>query len=481
MDGIFERIEQCDVGAKEILLDEGIDDLQTFMELDNNDFARLKLRTKVIKLIQRIQKELYDDTVIEERLEEYHEGDDHQEKYKDMTTEETESHEEDTLEGFNEYRGMILETVIDINLIFKRTPNGKAIMELLNEGQKPSDNCMSAIKRILCDYLKSVYGFRPSAYHKNLLAQSLVHTYPALSSSTPDVPQALWFHPNGRGKHRHSGRLHYHMEYLARTSGDRVINRRKLQAEEINVGGEVDVGPANPEQEVDMEAVTREFKFLCPGPNTKLRAEELWHLTFNEREDLRQKRTFYTYLEIYPVATAFNGSMISLEFHMMYPNAPDFQEKLEYLQPKLLSRYRDLFKHVKDDFIRMLIIIRQKSPIRGAKRTRDADPAKDNTVKGIVEWIKPEDPYPDTNEVPMLYVKGNFLESGSSAAVTWKRNNILMESDLKHCFRVLCESMVVFNSACHPTDKQFYTFISNVLLGIGQLTTTGERLMQSIE
>lgn len=154
----------------------------------------------------------------------------------------------------------------------------------------------------------------------------------------------------------------------------------------------------------------------------------------------------------------------------------------------------------------MLIIIRQKSPSRGAKRTRDADPAKDNTLKGIVEWIKvcavvsvmatgkincymfllclwlqPEDPYPDTNEVPMLYVKGNFLESGSSAAVTWKRNNILMESDLKHCFRVLCESMVVFNSACHPTDKQFYTFISNVLLGIGQLTTTGERLMQSIE
>lgn len=92
-------------------MDEGIDDLQTFMELDNNDFARLKLRTKVIKLIQRMQKELYDDTVIEERLEEYHEGDDHQEKYKDMTTEETESHEEDTLEGFNEYRGMILETV----------------------------------------------------------------------------------------------------------------------------------------------------------------------------------------------------------------------------------------------------------------------------------------------------------------------------------------------------------------------------------
>lgn len=39
---------------------------------------------------------------------------------------------------------------------------------------------------------------------------------------------------------------------------------------------------------------------------------------------------------------------------MMYPNAPDFQEKLEYLQPKLLSRYRDLFKHVKDGELKCL-------------------------------------------------------------------------------------------------------------------------------
>ena len=34
------------------------------------------------------------------------------------------------------------------------------------------------------------------------------------------------------------------------------------------------------------------------------------------------------------------------------------------------------------------MIIRQKCPSRGAKRTRDADPAKDNILKGIIEWIK---------------------------------------------------------------------------------------------
>nr|XP_029708069.1 uncharacterized protein LOC115254596 [Aedes albopictus] len=129
----------------------------------------------------------------------------------------------------------------------------------------------------------------------------------------------------------------------------------------------------------------------------------------------------------------------------------------------------------------MLMIIRQKCPSRGAKRTRDADPAKENILKGIVEWINPEDPYPDSNEMSTLYVKGDFLEAGLSAAIIWKGNNVLLDSELKHCFRVLWESQVIFNAACAPTDKQFYVFVLNVFFGIGQLTTTGERLRQSIE
>lgn len=91
-------------------MDEGIDDLQTFLELDSNDFTRLKLRTKVIKLIQRMQKEIYNDTVVEERLDEYHEGDDPQES-NDMTTEEANICEESTLKDGNEYEGIVLESV----------------------------------------------------------------------------------------------------------------------------------------------------------------------------------------------------------------------------------------------------------------------------------------------------------------------------------------------------------------------------------
>ncbi|XP_062534937.1 uncharacterized protein LOC134204120 [Armigeres subalbatus] len=306
-------------------VNEGIDDLQTFLELDSGDFARLKLCTKVIKFIQRVQKEFYDDPVLEERLEECDE--DVLDEVPSAVEEPDETqYEETTPDGSNDYRGIVLQTIIDVNVIFKRTSNGREIIELLKEGLKPNDSCMSAIKRILCDYLKSAFGLRPSAYHKNLLAKSLVHTYPALSSTTLDVPQALWFHPNGRGKHRHSGRLHYHMEYLARTSGNRIINRRKLQVEEIKIE-ENDSGICSA-QDIDLDAVTQELKFLCPGPNTKLRAEELWHLTFHERQDLRLKKTFFTYLETYPVATAFNGCMILLEFRTMHPNAPDFTKKL---------------------------------------------------------------------------------------------------------------------------------------------------------
>ncbi|KXJ71670.1 hypothetical protein RP20_CCG019960 [Aedes albopictus] len=352
---------------------------------------------------------------------------------------------------------------------------------MLKEGQKADDKCMNAIKNILCEFLQSVYGLRPSAFHKNLLAQSLVRSYPALKSSNPDVPQALWFHPNARGKNHHSGRLHYHMEYLARKSGVRIVNRSKTQADEANGAEEAGADSANPGEEADMQAVVQELKFLCPGPNTKLRAEELWHLTFNERKEMRQKGTFHLYLETYPSATAFNGSLISLEFRLMHPAAPDYDEKLAHFQPKLLLRYQELFKHVKNDFIRTLMIIRQKCPSRGAKRARDGDPAKENILKGIVEWINPEDQYPDSSDVPILYVKGDFLETGSSAAIIWRGNNVLLEPDLKDCFRILCESQVVFNAACTPTDKQCYVFVLNVFFGIGQLTTTGERLRQSID
>lgn len=39
------------------------------MELNNSDFTRLNLSTKMVKVIQRIQKQCSEDLIIEERLD----------------------------------------------------------------------------------------------------------------------------------------------------------------------------------------------------------------------------------------------------------------------------------------------------------------------------------------------------------------------------------------------------------------------------
>lgn len=92
---------------------------------------------------------------------------------------------------------------------------------------------------------------RPSNFHKNQIALSLVRSYPALAADSSEMPQvschqdwmlfrglwcpflyisckqALWYHPHARGINRHAGRIHYRMEYLARQSDQRVRTPRR--------------------------------------------------------------------------------------------------------------------------------------------------------------------------------------------------------------------------------------------------------------
>ncbi|XP_055547076.1 uncharacterized protein LOC129731255 [Wyeomyia smithii] len=173
--------------------------------------------------------------------------------------------------------------------------------------------------------------------------------------------------------------------------------------------------------------------------------------------------------------------MISMEFRAMYPYAPDFEKQLTSLRVKVLARYHDLFNNIKDEFLRALFIIRQKCPSPGTKRARDANLSKVNLLNGIIEWITPEDAFPTKSDFPVLYVKGESNEEQSSAALVWKENIIPLEPNMQHCFRILCESLLVFNTFCHPVNKQFFIFMCYALLGVGNLTTTGERLMQNIQ
>lgn len=51
------------------------------------------------------------------------------------------------------------------------------------------------------------------------------------------------------------------MEYLARSSGERVINRTKLQPEETSSGKDVDIDPDSSESNIDLETVVSELNF----------------------------------------------------------------------------------------------------------------------------------------------------------------------------------------------------------------------------
>ncbi|XP_058817107.1 uncharacterized protein LOC131680409 [Topomyia yanbarensis] len=211
--------------------------------------------------------------------------------------------------------GTILSFEINVDLIFCQTSEGKKVMENLKEGKNCDDKMIKSITHLLCDFLKMAYGVRASTFHKNMLAKSLVTTYPKLASRVSNTPQALWFLINGRGEGRHAGKIHYHMEYLAKKQTSRVFVRK-------NTKNPVDVKQTiAPEQSsIDFFALVEEFKFIVPSKETKSRIEYLWETTFQYRNEYRKKNDFLSFLEEFPAAVAFRGQMISYDFQRMYNN-----------------------------------------------------------------------------------------------------------------------------------------------------------------
>lgn len=89
------------------LVAEGIDDLETFLELKEQDFIRLKLKTKIIKTIERIQKELTNEFIIEERLNETTES----ESFNAFEVKNTSYIIEDDTSESNPYKAIYLDKV----------------------------------------------------------------------------------------------------------------------------------------------------------------------------------------------------------------------------------------------------------------------------------------------------------------------------------------------------------------------------------
>ncbi|XP_058827327.1 uncharacterized protein LOC131687270 [Topomyia yanbarensis] len=390
------------------------------------------MKTKLIKAIQRIQKKLMIEPIVEEVVEEIKIGELRElENDSDDTDEESESRAKtrmETEDQNNPYRGIKVEKVINIDKVFKKTCDGRAVMETLKSAGKADDRTLSKINKVLCEFLRANYGVRPSSFYKNMTALSLVESYPQLRSSTPDIPQALWFHAHARGKNRHTGRIHYHLEYLVRKSNDRIIQRTKNGLEQSATTEHSKQQDIIVDDAVNIQDMTTELKFIYPSPNTRARIMELWAETFTDRDVYRKNGFFDQYLREYPVTASFDGEMITLDFQRMFPNAPDFWTEFDLMQAKVLRAYPDLLKHITNNDIRTLGIIRLKNPSRGMKRNRNTSHSKDNPLMGIVEWIQADDPIPQTMEDnPMLYIRGEFPDDGGIGIVAWKSTEITIE------------------------------------------------------
>ncbi|XP_065077146.1 uncharacterized protein LOC135700554 [Ochlerotatus camptorhynchus] len=358
------------------------------------------------------------------------------------------------------------------------TENGLAIMEVLKEQTKPKETMIKQICNILCDCLKALYGCRPSNFYKNQIAVSLVRSYPTLAANSSDTPQALWFHPHARGTNRHAGRIHYRMEYLARTSVDRASKRhpRIVKSQEA-------VHESNLETEINLVEAEGELRFIVPNQQTKSHVIDLWNKTFERRQKYRFEENFFSFAKDCLVITAYDGDLIRIDFQKLKPTAKPFMENWNTVEPKVIMNNRELYMELKNDFVRALAIIRMKNPSRGSKRVRDEEASRKNPLRGIIQWINAQDDFPshgDQKCVPILYARGTLLEESSDCAIVWGNIVFPLQLDIKSSFSVLLESFYVFNVSPAPCDKQFYLFMVGAVMGVGQLSTTGMKFLHAV-
>ncbi|KXJ68262.1 hypothetical protein RP20_CCG004689 [Aedes albopictus] len=302
-----------------------------------------------------------------------------------------------------------------------------------------------------------------------------------------NLEKALWFHAHARGLNRHAGRIHYRMEYLARISGERVIKRRRIGEPETDrlastqANGEDIVDPEN-EPPLNLDEMVLELQFIVPNPTNKPRVVDLWKITAGKRQQSREAGEFQQFLREFPVATAYDGELITIDFRMLKPSSTEFNDGWDTLEQKILTNHSALFRELTIDFVRALAIVRFKNPSRGSKRSRNEDAALNNPLSGIVKWIPPEDDFPqDGDNIPLLVVRGCFPEVSGGCAVCWGPIVIPVGGNIKTAFGVFLQCFDVFNVAPNPSDKNFFLFIGGAITNNNTLSTTGAKFLHGLQ
>ncbi|XP_062533987.1 uncharacterized protein LOC134203011 [Armigeres subalbatus] len=253
---------------------EEIFDLDTFNSLDDSDFSRLNFTTGQRKKIIKIQSELQEkNPYVGIPKEEPHPD----EEYLDY----------EMIDQDEEQCNIIsLEKEFDIDLIFKQSPEGQRIMELLKEQNMVDSKLIKAITIVLCEYLVSRFGYHPSAFYKNIIAKSLVRKYSILKSTTAQVEQALWFFPDGRGPGKHCGKLHYHIEYMVKKFKQQIRRSASQNNDENNTNE--DPIDDTPDDETNLDEIVNKLKFIVPSEASLDIIKEDWIRTFATRNLIRK-------------------------------------------------------------------------------------------------------------------------------------------------------------------------------------------------
>ncbi|XP_055532980.1 uncharacterized protein LOC129723058 isoform X1 [Wyeomyia smithii] len=390
----------------------------------------------MVKTIQKHQKHLENNSVVEELDDEPEPAIETEEDFTGQSADTSQT-------GQNVFSAINLEKEIDVNQIFSKTPVGREIQEFLSAGNKPNDEWMKKITHVVCDCMAAVYGVRPETFYKEMLARSLVKTYPILASTASVVPHALWFYENGRGVGAHGGKIQYRMEYLAKKSQRRLFHRNH----HAQASATVPLIDTQDNDESNIEELINELQLQIPTDQTKPRIFYLWKRTLHYRNNLRKNATLLQFIKDFPVTAAFEGQLITLDFESLHPNAPPFQEMWECIHPKILDQFQDVHRFLKNDLVRALCIIRTKNPTRGVKRPHDSENEKQvrklNPLHGIVEWINQgmELPQPD---VPIIVVLAASFDVGDCNLV-WRDIVVPVGSDLLNAFVLLLQTFVVCN------------------------------------
>ncbi|XP_065085883.1 uncharacterized protein LOC135707901 [Ochlerotatus camptorhynchus] len=445
---------------------EEIVDVETFSLLDETDFNRLNLNTGQRKKNQKIQAEIISNSKNTTK-----------ESIKNELYEEYEYIEqEDEL-------GVSLEKEFDIDCVFQQTPEGRNIIELLKEQNSINSKLIKAITTVLpevSEYLINRFGYHPSAHHKNVVALSLVNKYDVLKSNSAAMPQALWFYPHGRGHGRHSGKLHYHIEYMVKKF-EKQIRRTK----EENADSAKAHNAANDDLTGDglVDMITK-LKFIVPSEASFEVIKTDWMKTVEARnvlrkkdksEDLADKMT-----DMFPLSTAFNGLLINLDFTQMFPETIENSSNWSLLQDKVLTKFKHFHPTVNTQFIRSLLIIKEKNPSRGAKRANKGSQKISNLLEGIVEWIKKMYPEDDINQYvvgyrstknPVMIVKAQLYAEGECYIRIGKRF-FSVGSEIEQAFTTLIKTHYFFSYKFEPAHANFFSLFTGAILNVAKPSTT---------